>query len=266
VNIDVPSAVTTALGVAPELLLMKERVMKDCPNFDTDPLERLDTYAMALSHAHTLYLMASQPADALAPLAKEGTKLRETLYADASALVQRELLNRQQLRDLQGPVGYKNLAFDLQILAALFRENITALQGKCATQPAEIRRADEIAASMLRTVGQREQGPASVAVTADLRARAFTIFVRAYDQVRRVVTYLHWDADDVDSIIPSLYAGRGGSKKKATDVVKPATSPAEGTTAAQTGAAPVAHVAPAATSSHPTAPATNGTSSGPFLP
>lgn len=214
VNLDIPSAVTTVLGVTGEVAGFKDQMAKELPLFDTGPILQLEAYAMALSHAHTLFSMASLPADSLAPLVAEGTTLRETLLADATALVTRNLLNGQQLRDLSGPVGYKNLAFDLQILAALFRENMVQLTGKCATQPAEIQRAEEISASILRTVGLREQGPASVAATADMRARAFTLFAQVYDQARRAITYLRWNEEDEDTFAPSLYAGRGNGRKK----------------------------------------------------
>src|SRR6476620_10339641 len=105
VNLDIPSAVTTVLGVAPEVAALKERIGKECPQFETEPILNLEKYALAMSHAHTLYLMASQPVDLLTPLVEEGTKLRETLFADATALVQRQLLNGQQLKDLKGVVG-----------------------------------------------------------------------------------------------------------------------------------------------------------------
>ncbi len=60
-----------------------------------------------------------------------------------------------------------------------------------------------------------------------MRARAFTLFSRAYDQVRRAVNVLRWDEGDADSIAPSLYAGRGGRGKSAEN--KPGTGTATGT-------------------------------------
>jgi hypothetical protein len=224
VNLDIPSAVTTVLGVTNEVAGFKDQIGKELPLFDVGPILQLESYAMALSHAHTLFAMASAPVDSLAPMVDEGTTLRETLLADATALVTRNMLNGQQLRDLSGPVGYKNLAFDLQILAALFRENMAQLAGKCATQPAEIQRAEEISASILRTVGLREQGPASIAATQDMRARAFTLFAQVYDQARRAISYLRWNEEDADTVAPSLYAGRGNGRKK-PDPTPPAPGP-----------------------------------------
>jgi len=226
INLDIPAAVTTALGVAPEVRALKERLVRELPLLDLEALMKLDEYAMALMHAHTLYLMAAQPVDSLQPLVEEGSELREVLFADATALVQRRLLNGSQLRDLQGPVGYKNLAVDLQILAALFREHLPELAGKCATSPAELHRAEQIAAEILRTVGLREQGPPSAAATADMRARAYTVFMRAYDQARRAVSFLNWNDGDVATIAPSLFAGRSnGRRKHGSDAPAPAPRP-----------------------------------------
>jgi len=262
INLDIPAAVSTALGVAPELSALKDRVAEELPKFDFDPILHLDTYAMALSHAHTLFLVASQPPDELKSLVDEGTVLRETLLADATALVKRRLINGNQLRDLEGPVGYKHLAVDLQMLAALFREHLEEVKGKCATSAADIHRAEQIAAEILRTVGLREQGPASVAATADMRARAYTAFMRVYDQARRIVGYLRWDEDDASTITPSFFPGRGGNHKKpdapapangATGPFAPAPTP--GSQGAP-GASPALATHVAAPAQHPAVPGT----------
>jgi hypothetical protein len=261
ITIDIPAAVTTVLGVQPEVLAFQERIAK-LPEFNVELPAKLGTYAMALAHAHTLYSMASAPASSIKPLSDEGTALRETLFADASALVQRKLMDGNQLKDLKGPVGYKNLAFDLQILVQAFRNSAETVQGKCATQPGELRRAEEIAAALLKLVGIQEQGPANVAVASDVRSRAFTLFVNAYDEIRRAVSYLRWKEDDVDNIAPSLYAGRASSKKK-TDVPAP-TPPAPAPTVppAPAGTAPVPGAAtPVATPVEAAAP--NGAKTGP---
>jgi hypothetical protein len=50
-----------------------------------------------------------------------------------------------------------------------------------------------------------------------MRARAFTVFSRAYDQVRRAAMFLRWNEGDPDAIVPSLYAGRGGRGKAAEE-------------------------------------------------
>jgi hypothetical protein len=46
-----------------------------------------------------------------------------------------------------------------------------------------------------------------------MRQKAFTLFVRAYDEARRAVQYLRAKAGDADSIAPSLYQGRAGRRR-----------------------------------------------------
>lgn len=58
---------------------------------------------------------------------------------------------------------------------------------------------------------------ATVSEAADVRQRAFTLFVRTYDELRRAMSYLRWHEDDVDSIIPSLWSGKAQRKRDAAD-------------------------------------------------
>jgi len=74
-------------------------------------------------------------------------------------------------------------------------------------------------------VGLKEQGPAERAKTAEMMRRAFTLFCRMYSDVRRAISYLLWHEGNVDEVIPSLYAGRGGSKKKETPDAAPNLTP-----------------------------------------
>lgn len=45
--------------------------------------------------------------------------------------------------------------------------------------------------------------------------RAYSLFVRAYDQCRRAVSYLRWEEGDADDEPPSLFANRGPRKAPA---------------------------------------------------
>ncbi len=226
VNLDIVTVVTTVLGSLPEILALAPEISRELPHFDLNRVRSLESYAMALSHANALFLLANQPPDALQPLVDEGTKLRELLLADAKAPIQRGLLNGNRLKDLKGPIGHRNLATDLQLLTMLFREGFANVEGKCATTREELNRATEVAAGILRAVGLKEQGTALIASTADIRVRALTLLLRVYDSARRVIAYLRWNENDADSIAPSLYAGRTGTRKKGTsDAAEPAKDP-----------------------------------------
>jgi hypothetical protein len=139
------------------------------------------------------------------------------LYSDAVALVNRGLLNGDRLIEFKTAVGYKNLAFDLMGLAALLRGSWDQIVGKSALQLAELDRAELLGEQLVTAIGTREQAPAVASEVAQQRQRVFTLFLRSYDQVRRAVSYLRWNEDDVDDICPSLYAGRVARRKTDTN-------------------------------------------------
>lgn len=207
IDLDVPLAIATVLRALPKILALLP-ALAPLPDFELERIRRLDEYAMALTDAHAVFLKALQPVDSLQPLVQEGTLLREVLLADATALALRGLIDGNRLRHLRGPQGYKNLAFDLQILASIFRRSFVAIQGKCGATEQEVQSAVRIAAGILRGVGLREQGMTIISSAADLRLRAFTVFAHLYDQARRGIVFLRWNHGDAEATAPSLYAGR----------------------------------------------------------
>ena len=246
INIDVPTAVTTALGAVPQIRTLRPQIATDIPTFDLVRFDKLELYTLALGHAHTLHLAASSPPESLSEFSEAGTETRELLLSDATALAARGFIDGEKLKTLRGPHGYRNLAFDLFTIAALMRDNWARIVGKTAVQPEELDQAEMLADRLITAVAAKEQAPMVVAESADIRERAFSLFVTAYDDARRAVSYLRWHQDDVDEVAPSLYAGRGsGSKRKPEPPAPPASGKSEPT---QTPAPPHAPATAAAVS------------------
>jgi len=252
VNLDVPSAVATALGALPEIMALRADVEKHLPTFELMWIDRFHTYTMALSHAFAQCKSSLEELDDLPELNIEGTALRDNFHADMATLARRGFINPDAFKSCKGYTGYKNVATELQVLASVARGSWTRIEGKCGITLKELDRADKIVAHMLRLVGLREQAPEIVAAAAEERDRAFTLFVRSYEQVRRAVLYLRWDEDDADEIAPSLYAGR----RRNGTVNKPEDQPAPIVVAPT----PVAPNAPPAAPATPTVP-----TGGPFV-
>lgn len=221
INLDVPSAVATTLGALPEIHALRAQITEQLPKFDLVALDKLEDYALALNYAHAQYLTATKPADDLDPISTEAATLRETLFVDATALAHRGFLDGNRLKELNGPNGYKNLATDLLMLASVLRESWAQIQGRSGVQLAELDRAEKLGQRLMRIVGLREQGPATVATASDVRLRVFTLLARTYDDARRATTYLRWKFGDIDRIAPSLYAGRSNGRKKIPDASSP---------------------------------------------
>jgi hypothetical protein len=139
-------------------------------------------------HAHALFMAASAPAG-LTELSDEVAKAREVLLSDAVALAKRGVMDAQRLKELKGPPGYKNIAFDLLALVAMFREKWSVLDGKTLLQASELKHAQLLADRLISAVGDREQTPTQIDA-AERRQRAFSLFVKAYDQARRAIQYV----------------------------------------------------------------------------
>jgi len=265
VNLDVPSAVATALGALPEVMAVRADVEKHLPAFDLKHFDWLQTYTMALSHAFAQSKSSTPEADKLPELNVEGTALRDNFLVDLTTLARRGLVNSAAFNVCKGYTGYKNVATELQVLVNVARGSWSQIEGKCGISLEELDRADKIAAHMLRLVGLREQAPEMVAAAAEERDRAFTLFVRSYEQVRRAVLFLRWDEDDADEIAPSLYAGRrrGGTEIKKEDPPAPvavAPTPVVPNASATTPATPLAGPNASPTPANPAIPA-----GGPFV-
>ena len=213
INIGIKGAVVKALQIQPTLAMLMGRIAS---GVDPRLPERLVTHALALSHAHALLVTTSQGVDALPSLSEEGKKLRAVLLADAQALIQRGFIEAQALRPLRANSGYRTLAFDLQILAELFRRCLASNAGLTLVSAAELQRAQELAVTILTLLGRRSRLRADIQSAADLRRRAFTLFVRVYNEARRVVAFLRWQEGDADQLVPLLHEKRKDQKRTAT--------------------------------------------------
>ena len=79
---------------------------------------------------------------------------------------------------------------------------------------------------------RRRPWPATAAAeSAEQRDRAFTLFIRCYDQIRRAILFLRWEQDDADTIAPSLYPGYPRRMRKEADGASESEAEPTGTTA-----------------------------------
>jgi hypothetical protein len=211
INIDIPSAVTSVLGALPEIMALRPR-MVGLAEFSIAQLDKLGKYAMAMDHANTVHLMQSKSATPVAELVKRCERTREVLLADANTAVVRGLVDGSSLKELRGVNSYRNLVFDVFALAYLMRSNWSKLEGKTALTLVELLEAEQLADQLNVALGLREQGPAVTGPAAEIRSRAYTLFMQAYKAVRRAVQYL--EPERVDQIMPSIRVPRGPSKRQ----------------------------------------------------
>jgi len=204
--------------------------------FDIARLDRLELYARAAGHAHALHLQLSALPD-FAPLIAAAEALREVLVSDASALARRGLIDAQVLGSLKGPVGHRNVAFDLSALSSALRASWSRIEGKAAVVLEELEQARSYADQLLTMVALREQVSAAPSTSALTRQRAFTLLVRSYNEARRALMYLRWDQNDLESIAPSLYGQQRTPRRRSSE---PAPAPMPPPVPAATAASPAA--------------------------
>ncbi len=244
-NVSINGSITTILGALPEIMALRPEIAK-LPQIDQKLVDGLGDYARAAGEANSRYAIAMGPESDLLDLYDEASREREVIRSDASALATRGLIDPARLSSFKGLIGYKNVAFELIDWANLMHEVWPKIEGKTALTEAEIQHAKEIGEKLVVAAGLREQGPAVVQDVARVRDQAFTLMMRAYNEVRRAVTFLRWQQGDADTIAPSLYAGRGGhgQANKADAATTTPTTTAPTATAPTNGASNAAPVAP----------------------
>jgi hypothetical protein len=258
INVDIAAAVVTIFGTLPMLRSLRPAIVAELGERHAAPIDRLELDAQAMGQAHAACLIAAT-STAVQALSDEVVATREVLFADATAGVKRKLIAPSELAELRGNVGFRNQVLDLLQLIAIFRKHWAALEPRTGVKPADLDQAEQLAQRFVNALGEREQAQSSSTERTELSQRAFTNCVNTYDLVRRAVTFLRWAEGDADSIVPSLWAGRGG--RRPDDATTPTNTPTPVVVTPVIGTPIVAD--PAAPAAPPIAPGLPGNS--PFI-
>lgn len=216
VNIDVVTAATIVLGRVPALNSLRPQLAEQLPRFDLARFDQLEQYALALIHAHGLHRGAQPQRAQVVQLGNDLVALRDRLYGNAVSLAENGLIDGVRLKDCKKATGYRATAADVFTLVPLFKEYWPSIAGKTPITPALLHEATNRAAQLLTAFGLRE-APEAVGEKSQLRAKAFTVFMRAYDDARDAVIYLRREEQDADDFAPSLRGGAGRSRRRADD-------------------------------------------------
>lgn len=222
INLDIPEVVSATLGVLSRIRALRPELAR-LPDFDLDLVDHLELYALAAWHAH---LEAQRPGGraAVQVLLEEATTLRLDLLREAESLVSRGVFEGSAVAAIRAGQGHVDMANDLVALATLYQKGWKLIAGRSFVTEAEVERAARLGSELLLAIGRREHEREAPHSAAGLtRARAYTLFARAYEEVRRGVGYLRWYRGDAESIAPTLYRIRAPRKAP-----KKAVEPADG--------------------------------------
>jgi len=220
ITLDISEAVTTVLGRLEGIRALGPQMTQALPKFPIDLVDKLETYTLALDHTQILYKTSSAWPVPIKALAKSAIGFREILLADVNALISRDLIGPAALKNLKGVNGYKNIAFDLSALAHILKNNWAKISGRTGVTLEELDKAEVLAEQLQTAVGQHKKVPVSTTETVRHRQAAFTLFIRAYEEVRSSIEYLRRRQGDAESIAPSLYVRRSKGKKRPVDGTK----------------------------------------------
>lgn len=224
-NVDPVAAVAKVRGALPAILVLRDKIASDINSFDLAQLDNLETYALALVEAEVVYRSITARSRLLSELSPEASLLRAKLIGDAKALVRSGLIPAGRLSKLKGRKGHRNVATDLLTLNEVLRDSWPTIANSTPISFAEIDRAEVLGDEMVLAVGLREKVTLQAADAALLRHRAYSLFVRTYEQVRRAVSYLRWNEGDAARIAPSIHDHPKARRKKGKQDDPFATSP-----------------------------------------
>lgn len=207
------TALVTVRRIQGELKGLREQ-LRSLTNFDIASLDRLELYALAFVGAQSHYDTLMERNRGPEALLSEAEALRGQLVHDINVLVLRKLVAPQPIQRLSRRRGYEHVATDLLLLTTAFRCHSDAIAGKCATTEEELARAESLAHELTVVVSRRREPLEAVGEALDVRKRAFTLFFRAYSQVRRAVQYLRSEQGDADRFAPPLTGMRKGTMRK----------------------------------------------------
>lgn len=215
--VDVPlqDAVAVVLAAIPRLapwrehLLALAELVKPGDAETRGYIERLRVFAAAALHADAQAVAATSSAPPRINPRESGKNQRAALLKQADALAAAGYLDAAAVQEVRkGPQNAtKEIARDLAALVALFLRHWEEIHDKTPVTREQLNQAMVTAADLLEQVIDPGAAPPATPEAA-LRAAAFTLLHRAYEENRRGMAFLRYHERDADEIAPSLYTAR----------------------------------------------------------
>jgi hypothetical protein len=208
-TLDPLSAIATIFGALPRAEKHAEDIAK-LPLLKHAWIASVSGLASAVLYLDNARNSTTRKANEVASLAEEGSELAEAMIADVRAMMVRKVLPADSLAEYEPGNGYRNLAHNLGMLSGLCIRHWSTIEGRSGITKDDVTRASMLNEEIIKVLGARVNDNGEASQNAMLRAQAFTLLVRAYDELRRAIAFIRYHEGDVDEIVPSLYAGRGG--------------------------------------------------------
>src|SRR4051812_33661697 len=136
INLDVVNTAIRARTAARHIEPYRDRAAT-LPNFEITSFDRLEDYALAAEHAHTLYLTASSPKDELPALKKHAMALRRRMRKELTMLIERAIVADKLRKKLSHGRRPEQVGQDLLTLVQFARDHWSVISGKTPIQLSE---------------------------------------------------------------------------------------------------------------------------------
>lgn len=209
VDLDIEAITKVALAALPRIRAHRGEVEASfAPAIGAERVARhdeLEPRTLALAEAHRRWEDADEAmTGGRAQRIHACRGWRAELLLDVRVLLQRAPIAPAELRSLRQTEEPRDIALDVTLLCAVLVDRV---------QHIDVSHAERAADALM--VSLDVHGPLAVAMrdATDLRRRAFTSFVRLWDELRRDFTYVRWEPEDQDGIVPPLWPGEGCRKR-----------------------------------------------------
>jgi len=246
VNTDVIMTVGRVRVTCRRIQGLRAEVVAKLNDFDLKLWDKLETYSLALLYANTVWDIARKSIADLDDLTQQARRQYELLYAVVQVLVSRGLVEPFHLKAAKKRRGRLRFAYGLLCLVEVLREAWPTVAHKTGLTESELTHAEALGEQLSRGVALQNAPIEELKQLAELRDRAFTVFVRAYGQVRHALQYLRRENNDVERYAPSLYGRRRARKVKALAVAVTQNADAQVAAVEQGASTQSAAIAPSA--------------------
>jgi len=206
-GLDPSAAAGIVIGSLPRIDKHRDEAVAQFGDDAAIVFDDLGIIAKATEQA-TTELAASDSSSDLGEMHEEIADDHALLLGDGDALANRKLIERSRVDPGRPCNGYRTTLESVFVLIALFREHWPVIEGKTPLTLDDLIAIEKRADLMRRRLNEREQGSSRLPA-AELRTRALSLLLRTYGEVRRMITFVRWWADDADAIAPSLWSRRG---------------------------------------------------------
>lgn len=238
VNLDIAAVVPVAHAAVPGLLVLRPALVR-LPFFDQASVDKLPLYTDATWHAHGRVQRAASSVPPAGPVMEQAQRCQSSLdklRLHAAPLIEAGLLRAEVMSTLHKNPTYAQLALDTSSVVEALRGAWAELHGRTALRAEDLDAAALAASQLVHGLAERERAERVVTEAQAARQRCFTLFVRAYEEARRGVSFLRWREGDADEIVPSLYAVRRRASDAKSEGPAAPSAPAEPGSASSTAA------------------------------